>query len=411
MSARGSCRSVSSRLVSGVTCAEVAREMGVKAHVRLGKQARDDGAADSDNILGDVMEGLIGALYLEHGLEAARAFIHRAWSSRIDGKAAVPRHPKSLLHEWAEAHKRKPPIYTVIDRSGPDHALRWTVRASLGSAGEAAGRRLVEAGSRNRRRHRPLGNPEIMTQQCGLVAVIGAPNAGKSTLVNALVGQKVAIVTPKAGTTRTRLMGIAIEGEAQIMLVDTPGIFDAHPPLRPRDGAGSLGRRAGRRRHRAGGRCQARRRPQARSDRHRAGRPHRAKAADPQQGRCQRQGQAAPARPTTERAREVRRDADGLRHHGRRRGRPQGDACRAAARGSVALPRGSGQRRARTDDGGGGDARAIDAATLRRTAAGERGRSPRNMPSATTDRSKSTSRSWSNATASAPSSSARAAHG
>ena len=66
-----------------------------------------------------------------------------------------------------------------------------------------------------------------MTQHCGLVAIIGAPNAGKSTLVNALVGQKVAIVTPKAGTTRTRLMGIAIEGEAQIMLVDTPGIFDA----------------------------------------------------------------------------------------------------------------------------------------------------------------------------------------
>ena len=65
-----------------------------------------------------------------------------------------------------------------------------------------------------------------MTQRCGLVAVVGAPNAGKSTLVNALVGQKVAIVSPKAQTTRTRLMGIAIAGEAQIMLVDTPGIFE-----------------------------------------------------------------------------------------------------------------------------------------------------------------------------------------
>ncbi len=64
-----------------------------------------------------------------------------------------------------------------------------------------------------------------MTQRCGHVAVIGAPNAGKSTLVNALVGQKVAIVSPKAQTTRTRLMGIAIEGDAQIILVDTPGIF------------------------------------------------------------------------------------------------------------------------------------------------------------------------------------------
>ena len=61
--------------------------------------------------------------------------------------------------------------------------------------------------------------------KAGFAAVIGAPNAGKSTLVNALVGQKVAIVSPKAQTTRARLMGIAIEGPAQILLVDTPGIF------------------------------------------------------------------------------------------------------------------------------------------------------------------------------------------
>lgn len=61
--------------------------------------------------------------------------------------------------------------------------------------------------------------------RCGLVAVLGAPNAGKSTLVNALVGQKVAIVSPKAQTTRARLMGIALHDDAQIMLVDTPGIF------------------------------------------------------------------------------------------------------------------------------------------------------------------------------------------
>jgi GTP-binding protein Era len=61
--------------------------------------------------------------------------------------------------------------------------------------------------------------------RCGLVAVLGAPNAGKSTLVNALVGQKVAIVSPKAQTTRARLMGIALQDDAQILLVDTPGIF------------------------------------------------------------------------------------------------------------------------------------------------------------------------------------------
>ncbi len=60
---------------------------------------------------------------------------------------------------------------------------------------------------------------------CGLVTLVGAPNAGKSTLVNALVGQKVAIVSPKAQTTRARLLGVAIEGATQLLLVDTPGIF------------------------------------------------------------------------------------------------------------------------------------------------------------------------------------------
>jgi GTP-binding protein Era len=68
-----------------------------------------------------------------------------------------------------------------------------------------------------------MSNPE--QTRAGFVAVIGAPNAGKSTLVNALVGQKVAIVSPKAQTTRARLMGIAIHDNAQILLVDTPGIF------------------------------------------------------------------------------------------------------------------------------------------------------------------------------------------
>lgn len=67
-------------------------------------------------------------------------------------------------------------------------------------------------------------NPTAETR-CGVVAVLGAPNAGKSTLVNQLVGQKVAITSAKAQTTRARMMGIALEGNAQMILVDTPGIF------------------------------------------------------------------------------------------------------------------------------------------------------------------------------------------
>ena len=66
---------------------------------------------------------------------------------------------------------------------------------------------------------------EAEATKCGVVAVIGAPNAGKSTLVNQLVGQKVAITSAKAQTTRARLLGIALLDETQIILVDTPGIF------------------------------------------------------------------------------------------------------------------------------------------------------------------------------------------
>ena len=62
-------------------------------------------------------------------------------------------------------------------------------------------------------------------RRCGYVAILGAPNAGKSTLVNTLVGAKVAIVTPKVQTTRNRVLAIAMAGEAQIVFVDTPGIF------------------------------------------------------------------------------------------------------------------------------------------------------------------------------------------
>lgn len=64
-------------------------------------------------------------------------------------------------------------------------------------------------------------------QRCGFVALVGAPNAGKSTLINQLVGQKVAIVSPKVQTTRTRVLGILLDGRSQLIFVDTPGIFAA----------------------------------------------------------------------------------------------------------------------------------------------------------------------------------------
>ena len=125
--------------VTGAVCADVARQLGVVPHLRLGKQARDDGAADSDNVLGDVMEALIGAFYLEHGLEAAQAFIRKAWGPLIHVHAKAPQHPKSALQEWAAANNRRPPEYEVVDRSGPNHSPRFTVRVAIGKLAEASG--------------------------------------------------------------------------------------------------------------------------------------------------------------------------------------------------------------------------------------------------------------------------------
>ncbi|GLV27533.1 ribonuclease 3 [Sphingobium sp. TomTYG75] len=125
-------------LVSGETCAEVARAAGVPTHLILGKQARDDGAADSDNVLGDVMEALIGALYLEAGIDDARRLVRCLWADRVDTQESAPKHPKSTLQEWAAANRRKPPEYAMTDRSGPHHALRFTVTVSIKGAGEAS---------------------------------------------------------------------------------------------------------------------------------------------------------------------------------------------------------------------------------------------------------------------------------
>src|SRR5579864_5178767 len=76
-----------------------------------------------------------------------------------------------------------------------------------------------------RNRPSPAMRERDQETSCGYVALIGAPNAGKSTLLNRLVGRKLAIVTPKAQTTRSRLLGIAVEGASQLVYVDTPGIF------------------------------------------------------------------------------------------------------------------------------------------------------------------------------------------
>ena len=124
-------------LVARETCAEVGRELALPPLIRLGKQAREDGASQSDNVVGDVVEALIGALLIDGGLDAADAFIRRAWEPHLERQGKAPVHAKSALQELAAARRLKTPAYEIVERSGAQHAPRFTVRVSLGAAGEA----------------------------------------------------------------------------------------------------------------------------------------------------------------------------------------------------------------------------------------------------------------------------------
>lgn len=124
-------------LVDRATCAENGREIGVPALVRLGKQAREDGATQSDNVVGDVMEALIGALFLDGGFKAAEQFILRMWEPDLEVQRRAPQHPKSALQELAAARNLKPPAYEVVSRTGAHHAPHFTVRVSVAKLGEA----------------------------------------------------------------------------------------------------------------------------------------------------------------------------------------------------------------------------------------------------------------------------------
>ena len=133
-------------LVSREACAEIGRAIGVPAMLILGKQARDDGAQASENVVGDAVEALLGALFCEAGFEGARAFVERAWADKIETVDEAPRHPKSALQEWAAANRCKPPVYTLGGRHGPHHAPRFTVTVEV--AGRGGGSASAEGASK-----------------------------------------------------------------------------------------------------------------------------------------------------------------------------------------------------------------------------------------------------------------------
>ncbi len=124
-------------LVARETCADVGRALDLPRFVRLGRQAREDHANMSDNILGDVVEAVIGAIFLEGGLDRAEAFVKANWTPFLEEQRKAPEHPKSALQEVAAEKRLGVPAYELVTRFGPHHAPRFRVKVSLGRHGEA----------------------------------------------------------------------------------------------------------------------------------------------------------------------------------------------------------------------------------------------------------------------------------
>lgn len=123
-------------LVSRETCAEIGRDIGLPPLIRLGKQAREDGANQSDNVVGDVVEALMGALLFDGGLDKAEVFIRRVWGPYLESQGRAPKHPKSALQELAAAKEWAAPDYELERKSGAHHAPRFTVKVSIRNVGE-----------------------------------------------------------------------------------------------------------------------------------------------------------------------------------------------------------------------------------------------------------------------------------
>jgi ribonuclease-3 len=119
-------------LVNFHACARVARVVGLPEALRLSASATKVGARENDSILGDACEALIAAIYLDGGLQAARGFFERFWTSEVE-RLDTPRSkdPKTALQEWAQARGLPLPIYSVVDRTGPDHAPTFIVQVQI----------------------------------------------------------------------------------------------------------------------------------------------------------------------------------------------------------------------------------------------------------------------------------------
>ena len=124
-------------LVRKETCADVAREIDLGAVLKLGRSEMISGGRRKQALLGDAIEAVIAAVYLDAGFESAKALVLRLWGDRTTTVDQDARDAKTALQEWAQARKLSPPKYITTNRSGPDHAPVFTIAARLENGREA----------------------------------------------------------------------------------------------------------------------------------------------------------------------------------------------------------------------------------------------------------------------------------
>ncbi len=135
-------------LVSGETLAGIAREIGVPDCIDVSAAEKSAGGTERDHILADVMEALIGAMYLDGGFAPAEALVRKLWAGRLHTLKQPPREPKTALQEWAQARGLDLPVYDIIEKTGPDHAPEFLIEVRIDGyspvRARAGSRRLAE---------------------------------------------------------------------------------------------------------------------------------------------------------------------------------------------------------------------------------------------------------------------------
>ena len=139
--AEGSLAARLSLLVRGETCAKVGLDLDIQNFVILGEKEKRKGVQESSSVLGDVVEALIGALYLDGGMDVARGMIEKGWAERWHQSPASLKDAKTFVQEWALGKAYALPSYSVVSRSGPEHAPIFTIALTVGAlaASEAQG--------------------------------------------------------------------------------------------------------------------------------------------------------------------------------------------------------------------------------------------------------------------------------